>query len=112
MCGCDFAEELRDRVEYDPDSDTYHLHYDWTEIEPASTAVSVVVAHALDVEPTETESIDNTIDPDTLDRLFHPDWTDASREDGAHLTFGLMGCRVTIHRSGEIVVRPPEHTSE
>lgn len=112
MCACDLVEDLRGRVEYDAASDTYHLDYDWREVEPASTAVSVVVAHALDVDPTETESIDNAVDPDTLDRLFHPDWTSTSRDDGARLTFGLSGCQVIVHRSGEIVVHPPERTPE
>lgn len=108
----DFAEDLQSRVEYDADSDTYRLHYDWTETEPVSTAVSVIVARALDVDPTETEPIDNTVDPDTLDRLFHPDWTDPSRDDGAHLTFDLADCQVTLYRNGQIVVSPPERTPE
>lgn len=108
----DSVENLQRRVEYDPDSGTYQLQYDWSEIEPASTAVSVVVACALDTEPTETEPIDNSVDPDTLDRLFHPDWTDASRDDDAHLTFGLTGCQVTLYRSGLIVVTPPEDTGD
>jgi len=112
MCVSDLVEDIRDRVEYDADSGTYRLSHDWEETESVSTAVSIVVAYAQDADPTETESVDNTVDPDALDRLFHPEWTDDSRDDGAHLVFDLAGSQVTVHRGGEIVVRPHERTSE
>lgn len=107
----DIAEELRNRVEYDAGTGSYHLDYDWSESEPVSTAVTVAVAAALDSSPTDMESIDNTADPDALDRLFHPKWTDSSRDDGGHVTFDLADCEVTLHRNGEIVVRPPNGIS-
>lgn len=108
----DFAESVQSRVEYDAQTGTYYAFYDWSGDEPASTAVSLVVAHVLDTVPTDTESIDTTIDPDALDRIFHPDWTTRTRDDGAHLTFTLEGCQVTLYRGGTIVVDPPEQHQE
>lgn len=105
-------ETLQSRVEYDAETGTYYAFYDWSEEEPASTAVSMIVAHVLDREPTETDSIDTTVDPDALDRIFHPDWTARTRDDGAHLTFTLEGCQVTLYRGGTIVVHPPEQYQE
>lgn len=104
----DLADTLESRVEYDADTGTYYAFYDWTEEEPTSTAVTLVVSHVLDIEPTAIESIDTTIDPDALDRIFHPDWTTRTRDDGAHLTFTIEDCQVTVYRGGTIVVNPPE----
>lgn len=107
----DIAEEMQNRVEYDVGTNTYRLDYDWSESEPVSTAVTVAVAAAIDSSPTDMESIDNAADPDALDRLFHPRWTDSSRNDGGRVVFDLADCEVTLRRSGEIVVRAPDDRS-
>ena len=107
----DNVERMQNRVEYDATTGTYRLDYDWSESKPISTAVTVAVATTLDSSPTEIESIDNTADPDALSRIFHPKWTDSSRSDGGHVTFGRAGCEVTVRRDGEIIVRPPDGVS-
>jgi len=68
---------------------------------PGSLSVSVVeaLAEAKGVSPVDIrEPMYDVVDPDALDQLF-------TRSDGGHVVFELADHEITVHASGEILVR-------
>jgi hypothetical protein len=71
--------------------------------ESMSATVVAAVAEAADCSTGEVQPLYTVVDPDTLDSLFEygqgPSWE-------GHLTFHLDEFDVTVHGTGEVVVRP------
>lgn len=78
--------------------------YDWSETRP-STAVVETVTHAQGREPTSTEPLYETIDPDALDSLVGTPERESIRRD-ITVEFGFDGHRVTVGNDGTVLARP------
>ncbi|MFC7177461.1 HalOD1 output domain-containing protein [Halosegnis marinus] len=85
------------------DTDAVRTRYDWSETTP-SAAVAEVLAVAADRDPTETEPLYDSIDPDALDTLV-AGGTGADGREPTTVTFESGGFRVTVTGDGEVVVR-------
>lgn len=84
--------------------------FDWS-VTPPSRAVVETVAIAADREPTGIEPLYETIDPDALDTLIHPDGTSPVEGDTT-VTFTLDCHQVLVQRDGTVVVQPAEASTE
>lgn len=71
--------------------------------ESMSATVVAAVAEAAGRETGDVQPLYTVMDPDVLDALFS--YGQARSWEG-HLTFGLDEFEVTVHASGEVVVRP------
>lgn len=83
---------------------TVRAQYDWSERAP-STAVVETLAIALDREPTAFGPLYEFVDPDALDEIVQSD-APAARGTGTTVSFTVAGHDVTVHSSGDVVVRP------
>lgn len=77
--------------------------YDWSST-PPSVAVAETVAVAVDREPTAIEPLYESVDPDALDALVRSN-EEPSAADTVAVSFDVAGRRVTVHGTGEVVVR-------
>jgi hypothetical protein len=80
--------------------------YDWASTSP-STAVVETVAVALDRAATTLDPLYESVDPDALDALVR-----SSEPPARYVTvsFGFAGQQVTVHGTGEVVVRTTDRT--
>ena len=83
---------------------TYRTTYD-NDRESLSTAVVLALCAVAQVDPTEFQ-LYRYIDPDALDALFSPIEDVDERCDSVEWT--AFDHRISVHSSGEIVVRPTE----
>lgn len=82
------------------DSETYRFEFD-PDTTPASLAVVSGVTEVLDVEPTELEPLNDSVDTDALDSLV--DRRNTANGD-VHVTFPLGGRSVTVHSYGVVAI--------
>lgn len=80
--------------------------YDWADISP-STAVVETLAVAMDRDPATMEPLYDRIDPDALDVLVRSDGRVPPRTS-VTVSFEVEGYEVTVHATGEVVVRKPD----
>lgn len=99
------AAGSRERLQYDPQTESYHLTYDWRVSEPLSTLIITAIADITGNAPTDLEPLYDRIDPDALDRLFSPN-PDGSLGAAGPVTFTFHGHEVTVERHGHVVIRP------
>lgn len=78
--------------------------YDWESITP-STAVVETVAAATNREQSELGTLYDFLDPDALNTLIRQGGS-AGILTNTTVSFTFEGQRVSIHRTGEIVVEP------
>jgi hypothetical protein len=78
--------------------------YDWTAIPPASAVVEAV-SRALDCDPTSFGPLYEYVDPDALNTIIAPDGP-ADAVGSAVVSFRFDAHEVTVHRNGDVVVRP------
>ena len=83
---------------------TVRAQYDWASTSPPMAVVEAV-AVALDRETTSLEPLYESVDPDALDALLHSNGSSATPRD-LTVTFTVADRQVTVHGSGEVVVRP------
>ena len=86
-----------------PSAGTVRAQYDWAST-PPPIAVVEAVAVALDREATALEPLYESVDPDALDVLLRSNGSSATPSDLA-VTFTVADRQVTVHSSGEVVVR-------
>lgn len=74
---------------------------------PVSEQVVAVVAAVTDADPTETEPLYRSLDPDSLDALFA-----GVRSDGCdgRVAFTFAGCDVVVRSDETVAVTPPGET--
>ena len=77
--------------------------YEWSSTLP-STAVVETVAVAINREPTATEPLYESVDPDALDALMQSDSVQTAAES-VTISFVFADQEVTVHSTGEVVVR-------
>lgn len=82
--------------------------YEWSSTTP-STAVVETVAVAANCEPEALDPLYNYIDPDALDVIIRSRKSSSTGDD-ATVSFVFDGQRITVHSSGEVVVRTGDST--
>ena len=79
------------------------VQYEWAST-PPSIAVIETVAVALDRETTALGPLYESVDPDALETLLQSNGSSATPSD-VTVTFTVADRQVTVHDSGEVVVR-------
>ena len=82
---------------------TVRAQYEWAST-PPPIAVIETVAVALDREATAFGTLYESVDPDALDALLRSNGSSATPDD-LSVTFTVADRQVTVHGSGEVVVR-------
>ncbi len=86
--------------------DVHRVKHDLSGPQSLSTTVTVAVADVAGVEPADIpEQLYDVVDPEALDKLFHPR-DDGTPRRGGRLSFSLYGHHVTIRGDGTITVQP------
>lgn len=80
--------------------------YEWSSTSP-SAAVIETVAVAVDRDPTTIAPLYESVDPDALDAVVQSDGG-PTNTDTVTVTFVFADRQVTVHSTGEVVVRGPE----
>ena len=75
-----------------------------------SETVVTAVAEAKGVDPLDLDPLYTVLDPDALNRVFHP--TAGSPPTSMELRFSMAGCQVVVHGDGEVIVTPPPANDE
>jgi len=76
-----------------------------------NTVVSDVAA-VIGKEPEELHPpLYEVIDLEALEQLFHRPG-ETPRNPTGHVVFGYLGCRITVHSTGQVHVAPPEEATE
>jgi len=83
---------------------TVRAQFEWAST-PPPIAVIETVAVALDREATAFGTLYESVDPDALDALLRSNGSSATPDD-LSVTFTVADRQVTVHGSGEVVVRP------
>lgn len=96
----DGSKRFRNEIE----DGAYHVTHDDSR-DSLSTTVVLALCEVADVDPSDFQ-LYRHVDPDALDALFVPA-KDVGGERG-HVELIVLDYRVTIHGSGEIVIRPFE----
>lgn len=73
------------------------------EYEP-STSLVMAVAEIAETDPLEQSPLNDVIDPEALDDLFHGGVESAGSEMDK-VSFNYAGYRVTLHRDGEMIIQ-------
>lgn len=89
---------------------TVRSRYDWTTVSPA-TAVVETVLEATGVETSSLEPLHDTIDPDALNTIIR-DPSPVRGPPETSVSFVFANRRVTVYRTGEVVVEPVTIGSE
>lgn len=76
-------------------------HFDWSSTTPAEAVVQTV-AVAADRDPAALEPLYDAVDPDALNALVRGD---GKLTDSVTVTFVYADRQVTVHGTGEVVVR-------
>lgn len=87
-------------VEYDEETDRYHLTFSWEDDEVVTEAVVYAIAAVTDVDPTDLPPLAANIDTDALNRILRPT---GDRDAGdAHVSFEYYGYEITVYSYGRI----------
>ena len=92
-------------VRFDPETQTYHVTFDWNREEPISTAITHAIAEIEGEEPERIPSLSAVVNPDALDALFQPKLDGTPRSNG-HISFEFASYHVTVYNDGEIEIAP------
>lgn len=95
--------EVRDGLKHHPETDTYHVEFDYP-TNPPSSVVTEAVADVADVEGDELDPLYDAIDPDALDNLFRPTMHGFYRGDG-EVTFPFNGYQIAVRSYGLIEIK-------
>lgn len=89
----------------DEDGEVVRTEVNWSSSSPV-TGVVETVAVAADRDPTEMEPLQERVDAEALNSLVRSDGTGPGGE--VHVSFVFAEHLVSVHGTGEIVVRPAE----
>jgi hypothetical protein len=99
-----------DTTGYDPRTDTYHAHHDWTDNASVGTTIVNAVAALNGVAFDECEPVYDVIDPDALQAVLTPT-ADRSARAPVQVQFSYQGYTITVDSTGEIVIDAPDAPS-
>lgn len=83
---------------------TIHTGYDWAHTSPMF-AVLDTVSDAESVQPMDLPSLDASVDPDALNRLFERT-PGGPNETGVRIEFSYADREVTVEGDGRVLVTP------
>lgn len=92
-------------IRYDVEMDEYHLNHDWTGSMSVGSRIVLALERITGSETHELEPLQNTIDPESLDKLFRPLPDGTPRGDGL-VTFTFVDHVITVSSSGRIDLSP------
>jgi len=92
-----------DATGYDPRTDTYHAHHDWSGDASIGTTIVNVVAALDGVGFEECEPVYDVIDPDALDAVLTPT-NDRSARAPVQVQFSYREHMITVNSTGDIVI--------
>ena len=95
-------------ISCDRRTNTYRARHEWTSTGPLSDTILRTVAVATDSDLTTLDPLQDTIDVDSLDRLYKPYPGMVMRKDGGCLTFTFADCAVSVYWDGKITAIPHE----
>ena len=87
------------------DSEAYRFEYA-QETTPASMAVVAALSEAIDVDPSDLEPLNESVDTDALDALVR---VRGAMNGDVHVTFTHEERVITVYSYGVIAVTPTEH---
>jgi len=99
-----------DATGYDPRTDTYHAHHDWTENASIGTTVVTAVAALDGAVPNECEPVYDVIDPDALHAVLAPT-AERSARAPVQVQFSYRGHTIAVDSTGKIVIDTPDTPS-
>lgn len=79
--------------------------------EPLSLRVTQAVTDAADISPEELTPLYQSIDPEALDSLFAPTYSETSRSKGL-VQFIYADHEIIIHSTGDVDVNPIDASDE
>jgi len=97
------SDRLSEGEVTDLSDSSIQAQYEWSSTLP-STAVVETVAIATNREPTATEPLYESVDPDALNALMQSDSAQTSTER-ITISFVFVDQEVTVHSTGEVIVR-------
>lgn len=89
----------------DPSIPEYRVHHDFESRYELSTTLVMALEEIADAEKPLAQALSSVIDPDCLNGLFRPVHHRTDREEG-HVRFPIDEYEVTVHATGDIVIRP------
>lgn len=104
------ADALPTAPDFNPESGTFHVEFDWRTDPPPSRLVEHAVAAISDTPVDALESLERNVDTAALDRLCVRANAGTGRPSGK-MSFVFERHRVTVYRYGSIVLKPPESES-
>jgi hypothetical protein len=99
-----------DATGYDPRTDTYHAHHDWSDTATIGTTIVNAVVALDGVALDECEPVYDVVDPDALDAVLTPT-TGRSARAPVQVQFSYHGYMITVDSTGEIVIEAPDAPS-
>lgn len=88
-------------MEYNPQTQTYHVQYDWST--SLSTTIILAIGQITSEDQEQIGPLNESIEPDALNDLFKPTPTGHRRPEG-QLSFTVDGWKVTVESTGEITI--------
>ena len=89
---------------YDPATETFHTHHDWSDSTPLSHTICTAVAAVSGKEVCSSSVLLDVVDPDALNGLFSGKQDCGDPTDTVSITY--EGCVISARRNGHVVVRP------
>jgi hypothetical protein len=91
------------------DGDSILFRHDWADETEIGPSITDAVARLTDTPPEQVGShLRESVDPDGLERVFHPS-ADGATRDGGRLVIPVESCVVTVESDGWVsVVHRPE----
>lgn len=99
----------KDRVGYDPTTESYYGKYDVETSETLVTTVVRSVAAITGKPPVELDPLYTAIDPDALKQVLDNSRSDSTKQGSVSITFDFASCEITIYRDGTMRIEPPDH---
>jgi len=91
-----------------PQTQPYVVHHEFGGSAELSTTLAHAISDVTGFDVTDTGfTLNDYVDPSALDRLFTPKEDGAGRLKGS-LNLSILGCQVTVHSTGQIVITPPQ----
>jgi hypothetical protein len=93
-----------------PDTQPYVVQHEFGGPAELTTTLAHAISDVTGIDVTDTGfTLQEFVDPEALDQLFAPTEEGTPRTNGS-LSLAVLGCQVTIHSNGQIVITPPRQT--
>jgi hypothetical protein len=94
-----------------PTQQPYVVTHDFGGTAELTTTLAHALSDVTGIDVTDTGfTLNDYVDPEALDALFQPKSDGTPRTNGS-VQMTILGCRVVIHSTGQIVITPPQQTA-